>query len=128
VSWRAILPPSEVDDSSTYGGAGGIGCASRCPSLALAHNGGRSFEGREIYAVKETLMRSSSIDLTSKERCPVCDFAFWRALPTPVREHGVDHRRYLAACEGTGAPADRVKREGRMCVRATGVRSTEAAL
>ena len=57
-------------------------------------------------------MRSSSIDLTSEERCPVCDFIFSRSLPTPVREHGAHHRRYLAACEGTGAPVDSVKREG----------------
>jgi hypothetical protein len=57
-------------------------------------------------------MRSSSMAVTSgEERCPVCDFAFSRALPREVREHDAHHRRYLAACDGIGAPAHRVVRE-----------------
>ncbi|MFY0568953.1 hypothetical protein ACN28E_34740 [Archangium lansingense] len=60
-------------------------------------------------------MRSSSMDVTSgEERCPVCDFAFSRALPREVREHDTHHRRYLAACDGIRAPAHRVVREQMM--------------
>lgn len=60
-------------------------------------------------------MRSSSMDVTSgEERCPVCDFAFSRALLREVREHRAYHRRYLVACDGSGAPAHRVVREQMM--------------
>jgi hypothetical protein len=39
--------------------------------------------------------------------CRICDFSYWPKQPDEVREHRAHHRRYLAACDGVGAPVNR---------------------
>lgn len=43
-------------------------------------------------------------------RCRICDFSYSREKPGEVREHRAHHRRYLAACDGVGAPVNRSER------------------
>lgn len=43
-------------------------------------------------------------------RCRVCDFSYSREHPEEVLEHRAHHRRYLAACDGVGAPVNRFER------------------
>ncbi|HEX8823844.1 MAG TPA: hypothetical protein VF794_28245 [Archangium sp.] len=43
-------------------------------------------------------------------RCRICDFFYSRERLEEVREHSAHHRRYLAACDGVGAPVNRFER------------------
>jgi hypothetical protein len=43
-------------------------------------------------------------------RCRICDFSYSRERLEEVREHRAHHRRYLAACDGVGAPVNRFER------------------
>ena len=42
--------------------------------------------------------------------CRICDFSYSRERLEEVREHRAYHRRYLAACDGVGAPVHRSER------------------
>ncbi len=43
-------------------------------------------------------------------RCRICDFSYSRERPDEARDHRAHHRRYLAACDGVGAPVNRSER------------------
>lgn len=43
-------------------------------------------------------------------RCRICDFSYSRERLEEVRAHRAHHRRYLAACDGVGAPVNRFER------------------
>ena len=43
-------------------------------------------------------------------RCRICDFSYSRERLEEARAHRAHHRRYLAACDGVGAPVNRSER------------------